>query len=128
MGKVLLVLRILLGLFLLVSGLNKIPPVGPFLPVGELSPEVARQGEALGSTYLFPWLVGLTEVFIGLLLVIGCWVPLAFLMLVPLSINIVWFHIATGPAGGIPAYIVAGLNLLFLLVYRKHYAPLLARK
>ena len=51
-------------------------------------------------------LVGLTEVAVGLLLVLRKWVPFALVMLVPISINIVLFHAFVnlpniGPAIGV---------------------------
>ncbi len=61
-------------------------------------------------------MVGTTEVIVGLLLVIKKWVPLALVMLVPISINIVMFHIMVNPPNIGPALAVALVNTY--LVYR----------
>ena len=48
--------------------------------------------------YFFP-LLKATEVTVGLLLLSGRFVPLALVLLAPILVNIVGFHIAVAPAG-----------------------------
>ncbi len=55
-------------------------------------------------------LVGATEAIIGLLLLIKKWVPLALVMLVPISINIVMFHLMVNLPNIGPAMAVAIVN------------------
>jgi putative oxidoreductase len=93
-----LILRIGLGVMLLMFGLNKF---FWFMPDFDFTgyPEADHLFKALryvgeeptGKGYLM-YLVGLSEVIIGLLLVTKKWVPLALAMLVPISINIIMFH------------------------------------
>lgn len=65
--------------------------------------------EPSGKGYLMN-MVGVTEVIIGLLLVLRKWVPLALVMLVPISINIVAFHMFVNLPNIGPALLVAIVN------------------
>ena len=56
------------------------------------------------------FMVGATEAIVGLLLVLKKWVPLALVMLVPISINIVMFHLMVNLPNIVPALLVALLN------------------
>jgi len=117
--------RYLLGLILFVFGLNGFLN---FLPAPELP---AAAGAFLGALveagYVLP-IVKFFEVVIGVLLLAGRFVPLALVMLVPISINIVALHVALDPAGGAPAYLVGLLNVALLFAHRDAFAPLLQAK
>ncbi len=128
MKLIITILRVLLGLALLAFGINKIPDIGGFLP-SPAFPERAQDvigGLAVG--YVLPWMVMTVEIVVGLMLVFGQWVPLALLLLAPLSVNIVLFHLTTAPETGLAAYVVAGLNLILLLLHFPAYRPVLQRK
>ena len=124
--KINLVLQALLGLALLVFGLNKF---FFFLPMPEELPEgVQKFFEGASATgYLMP-LVGLTEAVVGALLLLRLWSALALVLLAPISVNIVLFHWNLDPAGIGLAIFVAGLNLYLLFTYLPKYRPLLAMK
>ena len=81
------------------------------------SENVSSAAEASGKGYIMN-LVGVTEVIVGLLLVIKKWVPLALVMLVPISVNIVLFHAFVNLPNIGPAILVAAVN--GYLVY-KHW-------
>ena len=66
--------------------------------------------EPLASKGYLMGLVGLTEVVVGILLVLKKWVPFALVMLVPISINIVLFHAFLNLPNIGPAIIVALIN------------------
>ena len=88
--------RLLLGLILLLSGINGLVGVVPLPP---MPGPAAGFMQALASTgYFFPLLHGL-ELAVGLLLVAGRMVPLALLAFAPLLINIAAFHVFLAPAG-----------------------------
>lgn len=112
-----LILRIGLGLMLLAFGLNKF---FWFMPDFDFAgyPEAEYLFNALrfsgdnpeaGKGYIMG-LVGLTEAVVGLLLIIKKWVPLALVMLVPISINIVLFHTFVNLPNIGPALFVAIAN------------------
>ena len=62
-----------------------------------------------GKGYIM-YMVGATEALVGLLLLLKKWVPLALVMLVPISINLVMFHIMLNLPNIGPALIVALVN------------------
>jgi len=110
-SKLTMVLRILLGLILVVFGANKF---FDFMPHMEM-PEAAGNlmGAMMASGYMLK-LVGATEVFVGLLLLTKKLVPLALVVLAPISVNIILFHVFLAPAGIVPAAVVAIINVLLI--------------
>lgn len=107
------ILRVVLGLLLVVFGLNKF---FGFMPAFEFG---ADQGAAnlfqafTESGYIWP-LVGGLEVVVGVLLVIKKAFPAALLALLPISVNIILFHAILNPANIGPALLVAALNVYFI--------------
>lgn len=77
------------------------------------------------SGYLMP-LVKTIEMLCGIAFVAGRFVPLAVVLIAPITVNILLVHAFLAPEGlsvAIPIF----LGLLFLAyVYRKNYEPLLA--
>jgi uncharacterized membrane protein YphA (DoxX/SURF4 family) len=110
-----------LGLLLLAFGLNKF---FWFMPDFDFTgyPEAQHLFDALrfsgddpeaGKGYIMG-LVGVTEVVVGILLLLRKWVPFALVMLVPISINIVGFHAFVNISNIGPAILVAVLNSYLL--------------
>jgi uncharacterized membrane protein YphA (DoxX/SURF4 family) len=104
MGKVVLILRILLGLIFTVFGLNGFLN---FLPPPEMPPAA---GEFIGALAASGYLLTLTkavEVIGGVLLLLGRWVPFALILLGPVVVNILLFHLylAPDPAAGAVGYL-----------------------
>ena len=66
-------------------------------------------------------LVGLTEAFVGLLLIIKKWVPFALVMLAPISVNIVLFHAFVNLPNIGPALFVAVANGYLIYKHRDSY-------
>ena len=97
MSKLVLVARILLGLAFLVFGLNGFfhffapPPPAP-------GPAADFGGALAASGYMFP-LMSLFEVIAAVLLIVNRAVPFALLLLAPILVNIVAFHVALDPGG-----------------------------
>lgn len=123
-------LRIGLGIMLFVFGWNKF---FWFLTDFDFSqyPDAAHLFNTLrfsshdpsSSGYIMD-MVGFFEIVIGLLLVLKKWVPLALLALVPISINLVAFHIAVNLPNLGPALLVALLNVYLIFKNWKAYRPL----
>jgi uncharacterized membrane protein YphA (DoxX/SURF4 family) len=111
-----IILRIGLGAMLLLFGFNKfIWFLQDFdftgYPQAQYLFNALRYSwsDADGNGYLMG-LVGLTEIIVGVLLVIKKWVPFALVMLVPISINIVLFHAFLNLPNIGPALLVAVIN------------------
>jgi putative oxidoreductase len=114
--------RVLLGLMFVVFGLNIFLP---FIPMPEQKPPplAADFSKALfESHYLL--VVGALQVIGGLLLLIGRFVPLGLVLLGPVIVNIVLFHLFLNPTGLLMAIIVATLALFLLWSYRAAFAGL----
>lgn len=123
-SKVLMVLRILLGLFLLIFGANKLYP-GGFLPAPEGMSELAgAYFGALMSAKVIT-LVAIVEVAAGLALLLNKYGALMSVILMSVSVNAVLFH-ATLDTGNIgPALALLILNIIALYNYKDSYKGML---
>ncbi|MAB78972.1 MAG: DoxX family protein [Planctomycetes bacterium] len=120
MKKVVLIARFCMGLPLFVLGLNGFLE---FMEVpGEHPADALSFLHALGdSIYLFPLVNGI-EVLCGLLLLLGAFVPLALVLMAPLLVNFVCFHVfLDDPQNGKIAYILVGLELFLVLAYGSYF-------
>ena len=115
------ILRWVLALCLIVFGLNKF--IG-FLPVPELPPAAQEFMSSLSSTGYILYLIGLMELVIATLLLLKKWVPFALLALVPISTNILLFHIFLDLPNILQAILVSGINAVLIYKYWKAYRPL----
>jgi len=112
-SKVTMALRIILGLILIIFGANKF--IG-FMPSPELPEAAGNFMGALASTgYMFP-LIGAVEVIVGILLILNKWVPFAVVLLAPVAVNMVLFHLKLAPVGIVPAALVAIINGFLIYV------------
>lgn len=113
--------RFALGTIFTVFGLNGF---FHFIPQPPMSGPPAAFAQALFETgYMFPLIKG-TEVVAGLLLLAGRYVPLALLLLAPVVVNIVAFHLFLAPAGLLIPFVTLALLLYLAWTERDVYAPL----
>lgn len=84
------IVRILLGIILIAFGVNK---MYSFIPLPQPSDDAADFMDSLADTGYVLNVVAIFEIFIGILLLIKKWVPFAMLLLLPLSLNILLFHL-----------------------------------
>lgn len=117
------ILRIILGLGLLFFGLGKFFNFS-FLPVPNFTPEAASFMGSLGSTGYLLFVVGAFEIIIGLLLLFNKWVPFALVLLAPITVNVLLFHLFLDSPGIILALIVVILNGILIYKHWKAYRPL----
>ncbi len=122
-AKVQMVIRIFLGAILVLFGLNKflnfLPPMVPGAEAG------AFMGALVATGYMMP-LVGLVEVVSGALLLSNKYVAIALLLLAPISVNIVAFHLFLDPANIVPALLVAIMNVYLLLANKSKFSGVLS--
>ncbi|MFD2543540.1 DoxX family membrane protein [Lacinutrix gracilariae] len=121
-SKVFMILRILLGIFVLIFGLNKF--LG-FMPMPELSAEAGAFFGALTSAKTMT-LVGIVEIVAGLALILNKYGALLTIILMSISINAVLFHAVLDPAGIAGAAVLLILNIAVLYGYKDKYTNLLA--
>lgn len=122
--KVTLVLRILLGLVFFAAGLAGLFNLAP--PPADLPEKLITFNNGLMATgYFMPFLKSV-EVFCGLLLITGMFVPLALVILAPIVINIFFVHAFLAPEG-VPLAIILGVILTYLAFFAEPYsAPIKA--
>lgn len=119
--------RVVLGLIYFVFGLNFFLH---FIPMDAPTPSPQAEAFTTGlfqTGYFFPFLKGLEVVFGGLLLV-GLFVPLSLVVLVPVSLNILLYHAYLAPEGVAMSIVILLLNLFLAWAYRSAFKPLLAGK
>lgn len=117
------ILRIILGLGLLFFGLSKLIHLN-IMPTHIYTDEAAIFIDSLSNTGYILKVLGIFEIFIGLLMLLNKWIPFALLLLVPISINILLFHIFLDIPGLIVALVVVILNAILIYKHWKVYRPL----
>ena len=117
-----LIARLLLGLMFVVFGSNAFLHFMPMPPLPE-TPGGRFIGAMLDSGYIYA--VALCQIVGGALLLAGRFVPLGLVILGPVVVNIVLYHIFMDLAGMGVAVCVAVFFLFLLWRYREAFAPLL---
>lgn len=119
--------RILLGLPLLVFGLNAffnfIPQPKAPMPEGA----AAFAGALFKSGYMMQ-LIGATQLISGLMLVTNRFVPLALALFAPFIVNSVAFHLVLERSGLGMAVVFLALELYLAWSYRPAYRSMLAAR
>lgn len=121
MKIVVTIARILLGLLFFVFGLNGF---FHFMPNPPPPPAAAAFFGALIATHYMFFLIFGAQVLGGALLLLGMMVPFALLILAPVIVNILAFHIYLSPDLLPLALVVAALELLLAWHHRAAFAPL----
>ena len=120
-SKVFMILRILLGLFVLVFGANKFLH---FLPPPEMGEAAMNYFGALSSTHTMT-VVAIVEVLAGLALIFNKFGALMSVILMSVSFNALLFHITLEPGGSGPAAVLLLLNVIMLIGYKDKYQEML---
>ena len=121
--KVFMVLRILLGIFVLIFGLNKFLN---FLPAPEgMSADAGAYFGALVNGKTMD-LVAIVEIVAGLTLIFNKFGALMAVILMSVSVNAVLFHAVLDPGNIVPALALLALNIVALIGYKHKYKALLS--
>jgi len=120
-----IIIRMLLGLLFLFSS---VVYLFKLFPVPEMQGDLKLFNEGMtASVYMMP-LVKITELICAVAFIFGRFVPLATVVIFPVSINIFMVHIFLAPEGLPVAIFVLLSNLFLAYTYRKNYEPLFAAK
>ncbi len=120
-----LIARIILGLVFFVFGLNGF---FQFIPVPPMEGDALTFMTGLKvSGYFFPLLKSV-EVLGGIILLTGLFLPLGLVILLPITLNIFFFHLCLAPEGLPMAIVMLGLHLFLAWAYRGYYKTLLSKK
>lgn len=122
MKIVAIIVRVLLGLMFVVFGSNA------FLHFMQMPPMAGPAGEFIGAMNSTGYLQAIAafQVIGGLFLLIG-FVPLGLLVLGPIIVNIVLFHIFMERSGLGMAFVTAALALFLVWYHRSAFAGVLRR-
>src|SRR6266852_1275355 len=124
MKIVTLIARLLLGLVFVVFGLNGFLNFikGP-MPTG-------LAGQFIGALLLshYYWVVAVLQIAGGLLLVANRFVPLALVLLGPVIVNIICYHVFLNPSGAVPAAVVTVLWLIVFYGNRQHFSGIFVQR
>lgn len=83
---------------------------------------------AMNNTHYFFPLLFCTQLLVGLLLLFNLFAPLALVLIMPVLVNIILYHIFLQPEGIVPGVILMAIELYLAWVYRKAYQPLLTMR
>lgn len=124
MRIVTMIARLLLGLAFVVFGLNGFLN---FLSMGPMPTGLAGQfmGALVQSHYF--WVVAALQVAGGVLLLVNRYVPLGLVLLGPVIVNILLYHIFLLPAGIVMALVVTVLWFIVFYAYRQYFSGIFAR-
>ncbi len=109
--------RILMGLIFTIFGINGLIMIATgsgFIPMPPPSPEMGQvMGGFFAAKYLMP-LVKILEVLAGLMLLRGCMVNLALILIAPIVVNILGIHLFVDQ-GGLP--MALALTVMFFILF-----------
>ena len=110
------VVRILLGLGLVIFGLNKFMN---FMPFPEMTTEMGSWMEALMATGFVMKLLAVVEIVTGLVLLINKYVPLSLIVVLPVMVIAFLSHLLLDIAG-VGSSAVFLLLIILLMVWNKN--------
>jgi putative oxidoreductase len=124
MKIVILIARLLLGLIFVVLGLNGFLN---FLSMGPMPTGLA--GQFIGALILshYFWVVAAVQVIGGVLLLVNRFVPLGLVLLGPVIVNILLYHVFLNPAGIGLAIVVAILWLIVFYGHRQYFSGIFVK-
>ena len=117
-----LIIRILLGLVLVIFPINAL-----FLK--KFSPKMPDKAQQVMDTFRDTgYLLHFTqwiELLVGICLLTGFFIPLSLIVLVPISINILLFHVFLAPPVVGPGLFIFAMNVFLLISYKASYLHLI---
>ena len=121
MKKAQLMVRILLGIILVVFGLNKFLNFMPMPPMPDAAGEF--MGALVKSGYIMV-IVAIVEVASGVLLLVNKYQPITLVILFPILLNAFLFHLFLDPAGIVGAAMAVAMNIFLFFVNKESYTAL----
>jgi len=120
-----IIVRVLMGLMFVFSAAVYFFKL---MPVPEMTGPIKTFNEGLAASgYFMPFLKGV-ETIAGLALIVGLFVPLATVVILPITVNIFLVHLFLAPEGIPIAIFMFGGNLFLAYYYRKYYSSMLVMK
>lgn len=124
MKKIVSIAAVVLGLLMIVFGLNKLVP---FLPMPAPTPEEMKIFSAfLTLGWVLP-LVAITEIAGGLLLVLPRTRALGAIVLLPVMTGIIVHHLVHAPATLLMPLVLFAINIAVIAVNSRRYLPMISK-
>lgn len=121
MKKATTIISILLGIILITFGLNKFLN---FMPAMELAPAGMEFMGALVKTGYIMTIVAIVEIATGVLIAINKYKALALVVLFPIMLNALLFHLFLDPSNALPAVLAIAMNIFLIYSNREKYQTL----
>jgi uncharacterized membrane protein YphA (DoxX/SURF4 family) len=120
-----LIARLLLGLVFVVLGLNGFLN---FLSMGPMPTGLA--GQFVGALFLshYFWVVAALQIAGGALLLVNRFVPLGLVLLGPVIVNILLYHVFLNPTGIALAIVVTILWLIVFYARRQYFSGIFVQR
>jgi putative oxidoreductase len=122
MNKGKLIVRVVLGLMLVVFGLNKFLQFMPMPPMPEAA--AAFMGALVTSGYIMA-IVAIVEIVTGILLLVNKFQPLTLVVLFPILLNAFLFHLFLDIAGIGGAVVALAMNVFLMFANKEAYSAVL---
>lgn len=119
--KIQLVVRFLLGALFVFAGIAFFLTTPP-----PLEGDMAIFFAGLKASKYFFNLLKVTEIACGFCLISGFYVPLALVVLAPISLNIFFVHLFLEPSG-LPTAVLIGAALSYLAFFSPSYSPVVKK-
>ncbi len=125
MKIVTLIARLILGLIFVVFGLNGFLN---FFNMGPMPSGLA--GQFIGALALshYYWVVAALQVAGGALLLVNRFVPLALVLLGPVIVNIILYHVVLNPGGAALAIVVVILWRIVFYSYSQYFSGIFVQR
>ena len=120
-----LIARLLLGLTFVVFGLNGFLN---FLSMGPMPTGLA--GQFIGALFLshYYWVVAALQILSGVLLLVNRFVPFALVVLGPIIVNILLYHLFLNIGGVGLAIVVAILWFIVFYAHRQYFSGIFVQR
>ena len=120
-----LIARLLLGLIFVVFGLNAFLQ---FIPMGP--PPTGLAGQFIGALFQshYLWVVAVLQIAGGALLLVNRYVALGLVLLGPVIVNILLYHLLLHPVGMGMAVLVTALWFIVFYAHREAFAGIFAQR
>ncbi len=119
--KIQTVVRVLLGALFMFGGIAYFFTTPP-----PLTGDMATYFNGLVASHYFFYLLKGTEITVGAFLISGLFVPLALVILAPISLNILLVHLFLEPSG-LPTAIAIAVAVIYLGFFSPSYSPILKK-
>jgi uncharacterized membrane protein YphA (DoxX/SURF4 family) len=121
-----IIVRTLMGLLFLLASIVVLFNLVPKPP--DLTGPVKAFNDGIEATGYFITVLKITELLCGIAFVTGRFVPLATIVIAPITVNIFLFHAFLDRSGLPVAIFLVLANLFLAYAYRKSYEPLFVAK